>query len=516
MSARFFIIDNNANFRVKLTQLIKSEWPGAKVEQFEPATQGWPSESIDWSGYDLLFLDHSLQDDKGVEWYEVLKHKPHFPPTVVTSAQPDPEIAVRVIKAGAENYLPKQPLTREKIKEIVQEIFSRHGRAAGSAPRAGTAAVNAATGSVTSTDPTGNTAMKNENTGSSVRITVAPSVAEAEVEKTQVIGTVQPQQLEDDVEKTMVIGSGKAPQLAEAPAAAEGAAGGDNKSKIIRLPKQTTTPSGWPVIAGHKILNKIGQGGMSSIFLAERAADKKQVVIKTLSMAMIDNKKTVMRANQEFKLISRIKNRHIVELIDQGTIDDVLYTIMEYFPSGDLKQRLRDGIKQRDALDYMRQVADGLNAIHGCGIIHRDLKPGNIMFREDNSLAIIDFGISKDINSTLDLTNPGQIMGTPNYMAPEQGKGAYKPDARSDIYSLGIMLYEMLTGKKPYAAPTGAAILYKHLHDPIPHLPNQFYELQPLLDKMLAKFPHQRFQSAYDLIQYIDKEFRWDLTLDFK
>lgn len=486
MSARFFIIDDNANFRVKLTQMLKTEWPGAKVEQFEPAVQGWPGEDIDWSGYDLLFLDHFLHGDNGFEWYEILKHKPHFPPTVITSAQPDPEIAVRVIKAGAENYLPKQQLTREKLKEIVQETFARRG--VGSSTRS--------TG-----ERTGTTVMKNENTGSSVRITIAPSVAE--VEKTQLIETPK---------ASPAAGSDGAQQ-------APGESGNpeDSKqSKIIRLPKKTAVPGHWPVISGYKILSKIGQGGMSTIYLAERAADKKRMVIKTLSMAMIDNKKTVMRANQEFKLISRIKNRHIVELIDQGTIDDVLYTIMEYFPNGDLKLRLREGIKQRDALDYMRQVADGLNAIHGCGIIHRDLKPGNIMFRDDNSLAIIDFGISKDINSTLDLTSPGQIMGTPNYMAPEQGKGAYKPDARSDIYSLGIMFYEMLTGKKPYAAPTGAAILYKHLHDPIPHLPNQFYELQPMLDKMLAKFPHQRFQSAYDLIQYIDKEFRWDLTLDFK
>lgn len=484
MSARFFIIDDNAGFRLKLTQLLKSEWPGAKVEQFEPASQGWPGEDVDWSGYDLVFLDHFLNGDSGFEWYEVLKHKPHFPPTVIISAQPDPEIAVRVIKAGAENYLPKPQLTRDKLREIVQEIFSHCGVATGSTLKPGNTGEQ--------------TVVKNDNTGSSVRITVAPSLAEAEKPKPQ---------------------SPPPPAGGAAPGktATEAGPPEDSKqSKIIRLPKKATASGSWPAIAGHKILNKIGQGGMSTIYLAERAADKKQVVIKTLSMAMIDNKKTVMRANQEFKLISRIKNRHIVELIDQGTIGDVLYTIMEYFPNGDLKLRLRDGIKQRDALDYMRQIADGLNAIHGCGIIHRDLKPGNIMFREDNSLAIIDFGISKDINSTLELTNPGQIMGTPNYMAPEQGKGAYKPDARSDIYSLGIMFYEMLTGKKPYAAPTGAAILYKHLHDPIPHLPNQFYELQPLLDKMLAKFPHQRFQSAYDLIQYIDKEFRWDLTLDFK
>lgn len=271
-----------------------------------------------------------------------------------------------------------------------------------------------------------------------------------------------------------------------------------------------------PEIEGYKILQKIGQGGMSTIYLAERESDNTQVVIKTLILALSENKKTVLRSHQEFKLISRIQNRHIVKLYDHGTAGELLYTTMEYFPKGDLKQRLRKGMLQKHALKYLRQIAEGLSAIHGCGIIHRDLKPGNIMFRDDDSLAIIDFGISKDINSQLDLTEMGQIMGTPNYMAPEQGNNSYRPDARSDLYSLGVMLYEMLTGNKPYAAPTGAAIIYKHLHDPLPQLPNRFYDMQILIDTLMAKFPQDRIQSAYELLQLIDQEFRLDLALDFE
>jgi serine/threonine protein kinase len=178
---------------------------------------------------------------------------------------------------------------------------------------------------------------------------------------------------------------------------------------------------------------------------------------------------------------------------------------------------MRKGMQQQYALRYLRQIAEGLSAIHGCGVIHRDLKPGNIMFRDNDSLAIIDFGISKDINTQLDLTEEGQIMGTPNYMAPEQGKGLYRPDARSDLYSLGVLLYEMLTGNKPYAAPTAAAIMYKHLHDPIPKLPNRFFDMQILVDKLMAKFPQDRIQSAYELIGFLDDEFKLDMVpLDFK
>ena len=286
--------------------------------------------------------------------------------------------------------------------------------------------------------------------------------------------------------------------------------------RVIHVQK-TKPRSVWPEIEGHLIEKKIGQGGMSSIYLSRREEDGAKVVVKVLAVGMVDNEKIVARSHQEFTLISRIQNRHIVSLFEHGTVDDRLYTTMEFFSDGDLKQRLRKGMLQQHAVRYLRQIAEGLSAIHGCGVIHRDLKPGNIMFREDESLAIIDFGISKDINTKLDLTEDGQIMGTPNYMAPEQGKGLYKPDARSDLYSLGVMLYEMLTGKKPYAAPTGAAIIYKHLHDPIPKLPNRFYDMQVLIDKLMAKFPQDRIQSAYDLIQFLEEDFRLDMVpLDFE
>lgn len=270
------------------------------------------------------------------------------------------------------------------------------------------------------------------------------------------------------------------------------------------------------MIPGYALVKKIGQGGMSVIYLAKRLSDNANVVIKVLSDKLSQNDIQVLRSNQEYTLISRIASPHIVKLTDHGTVKGSTYTVMEHFDSGDLKQRMKEGITQVQALKFMQQICQGLAAIHGCGIIHRDLKPANIMFREDDTLAIIDFGISRDINTHLSLTRPGQIIGTPNYMAPEQGNSSYKPDARSDIYAVGVMLYEMLTGKKPYTAPNAASIIYKHLHDPIPKLPNNFFEMQGLVDNCMAKFPHQRFQSAFDMIDYINSEFRWDITLDFE
>jgi tRNA A-37 threonylcarbamoyl transferase component Bud32/DNA-binding NarL/FixJ family response regulator len=452
MGYRFFIIDDNSRFRATLKRMLLTEWPDAFVEEFDPLAQGWPGDDIDWTSYDLLFIDYDLKSDNGLEWFTVLASQGYVPPTVILSSKPDPQVAVKAIKAGAENYLPKRRLDGETLRHLMSEAahFSRF----------------------------------HEVSGTTTTVAAHP-----------------PKEQQSEEHKSTDQKSGD--QIS-------------GSSRVIHLMKKGIDRGGWPDIRGHRILGKIGQGGMSTIYLAQRERDNQEVVVKTLLIGLVDNKKTLQRSNQEFKLISRIKHPNIVRLYEHGTLGDVLYTTMEYFPNGDLKQRLREGITQQQALSYTRQIAEGLNAIHGCGIIHRDLKPGNIMFRQDETLAIIDFGISKDINSQLDLTIQGQVMGTPNYMAPEQGKGAYKPDARSDLYSLGVLLYEMLTGNKPFAAPTSAAVLYKHLHDPIPHLPNQFFELQILIDKLMAKFPHQRIQSAYDLLHFLDEEYPlWDAKLDF-
>ncbi|HEX7028788.1 MAG TPA: protein kinase [Gammaproteobacteria bacterium] len=422
MTNRFYIIDGNAGFRSILKGMLQDEWKDAVVEEFDPPSQGWPGEDVDWSSYDLLFIEQDLKGDSGLEWFVVLSGQAKLPPTIILSARPDPEVAVKAIKAGVENYLPKKTLDRQKLKEAVEEVL----------------------GQLQST----------------------PASSSSHRKQTRETG-----------------------------------------SRVIHVAKSGGARHKWPNISGHEVLKKIGQGGMSLIYLARREADDKQVVIKTLTVGLAENAKSLLRSNQEFKLISRISHPGIVRLYEHGNLGDALYTTMEYFPKGDLKQRLRKRLTQQEALSYVRQIAEGLNAIHACGIVHRDLKPGNIMFREDGSLAIIDFGISKDIHAQLDLTSPGQVMGTPNYMAPEQGKSVAKPDPRADIYSLGVLLFEMLTGKKPYAAPTGAAILYKHQHDPIPQLPNQFFEMQILIEKMMAKSPQQRFQSAYDILHFLDSEF---------
>jgi serine/threonine protein kinase len=149
----------------------------------------------------------------------------------------------------------------------------------------------------------------------------------------------------------------------------------------------------------------------------------------------------------------------------------------------------------QQALEYLMQIACALDAIHAVGVLHRDLKPANIMLRDDGSLALIDFGVAKLRDAASELTALGEIFGTPYYMSPEQGEGA-PVDERADLYSLGIVFHEMLTGRKPYVAGSPMAVIWKQCHAPLPILPAPLWACQPLLERLMAKSPEDRFASA--------------------
>jgi serine/threonine protein kinase len=173
---------------------------------------------------------------------------------------------------------------------------------------------------------------------------------------------------------------------------------------------------------------------------------------------------------------------------------------MEYLAGGSLAKRLLRTLSRAEALDYGLQIARALSAIHRAGILHRDLKPANVMFRDDDTVALIDFGLAKQMKLEAAITGTGQIFGTPYYMSPEQGH-ADPVDERSDIYSLGCIFYEMLKGTRPFVADSPMAVIYLHANAPRPVLTDGLEDLQPLLDGMLAVDPDDRFQSDGELIE---------------
>ncbi|HZY18923.1 MAG TPA: protein kinase [Ramlibacter sp.] len=259
-----------------------------------------------------------------------------------------------------------------------------------------------------------------------------------------------------------------------------------------------------PRLRGYRLTRKIGTGGMTDVYLAQRDADGLEVVLKVLEASGDSATPHLSRFIQEYALLSRIDHPHVVRIHDQGFTDDHAYIAMEYFPLGDLRAELAGALPQRRALEVLAQVARALDAIHGLGVVHRDLKPENIMRRADGSVALADFGIAKslldDESLALTKTRHGEVVGTPYYLSPEQASGQAVTPA-SDLYSLGVTLYEMLTGERPYRAESLELLLARHLAAPVPRLPEAHAAVQPVLDRLMAKSPADRFADAASLLE---------------
>ena len=250
-------------------------------------------------------------------------------------------------------------------------------------------------------------------------------------------------------------------------------------------------------IPGYRRARLLARGSVSHLYIAESEKAEGLVVLKVTPSQRDDSgiDQSFERFLQEYEIAERIRHPNIVHLHELGIADDHAYLAMEYFPLGDLRRRMKAGLLPAESLKYAAQLADVLGAIHEAGILHRDLKPGNVMLRTAEQLALIDFGMAKQAALQLELTDKGLIFGTPHYMSPEQGHGQ-RLDARSDLYSLGVVLFELLTGEKPYRADNPMTVLYMHRNTPIPRLDPRFAKLQPLMDRLLAKEPEDRFANA--------------------
>ncbi len=405
---RVLIIDDDEDLRNLLAHYLRQEWPQIEIGHVDPLVQNMPDESFPLGNYSLVILDYLLGRGDGLAWLAAFKRRPDCPPVLFLTGAGNESIAVRAMKAGADDYQRKQELTRERLVAAVREL-------------------------------------------------------------------VRPTE-----EKTLP------PEIA---ARMEGHLLGAR----VRIP-------------GIRVLRLIGEGGMSRVYLASRESDDEPLVVKILRSEVMANPNALERFVAEYNLISRIRSPHVARIYGHGVAAEHAYIVMEFFDGGDLGHRLGGRpLAPGEALRIFRELMLALGEIHEQGILHRDLKPQNLMFRADGSLAIVDFGIAKHVDAA-DRTGAGEILGTPRYMSPEQVRGMAL-DLRTDIYSAGVLLYQMLTGRHLFAGESALEVALHHLNTPPPPLPEALAHYQPLLDRLLEKDREARFRSADEVVGFLVRKF---------
>ncbi len=447
---RILVIDDDEDYRNLIRRFITTAYDDVNVIDYDPKDKGLPTEHFPWKEYDLVLLDYDLGlgKENGLGWMIHFSSIDNVPPVIMITSIGDTKVAVKALKAGAIDFIDKGDVSSDTLKTSIDEVLSISDR---------------------------------KQNLEATKLSEEQITNEATVVTTAPLPELLFQ--EDDGQDFFDISNENA-QLSESD---------DAQLKEFGI-----------LVPGYTLLREIGRGGMSTVLLARPFEDDTEVVLKIMFTEGHEDPLALKRFMQEYTLISCLNHPNIIRIYERAFASDFAYIAMEFFPGGDLTKRIADGLEEETALDYLRQMCLGLIALHDIKVVHRDIKPGNILFRDDETLTITDFGAAKNLTGDIeDITINNQIVGTPYYMSPEQGTGM-PIDHRSDLYSLGIMFYQMLTNERPYTARSVAQLISAHLNQPIPQLPEHLAKFQPLIDGLLAKDPDDRFQSANDLLLGID------------
>lgn len=256
-------------------------------------------------------------------------------------------------------------------------------------------------------------------------------------------------------------------------------------------------------IPGYNVLKKIAKGGMASVFIAIQLSVGRTIALKILPKKLCEDPSFTKLFLQEANC-GVLNHPNIITIYEAGETDSHLYIAMEFLQGGNLKQKIKAGLSQEETIDIITKLSEALAYAHSKGFIHRDIKPGNVLFNEIKQPILADFGIARAISFNDQTIIDGMMLGTPHYTSPEQ-VSSDEIDHRTDLYSLGVVYYEMLTGSKPFIADTPFALIYKHLEEAPPQLASKFAEHQPIIHKLMSKKPADRYASAFDLIEDLAK-----------
>ena len=261
---------------------------------------------------------------------------------------------------------------------------------------------------------------------------------------------------------------------------------------------------GFAQIVGYEIEHEIGRGGMSKVYRAMQQSLGRQVAIKILAYEPEEDSDFAQRFKKEGRILAQLLHPNIVTIHDIGVSEDnQLFLSIEYLSGGTLKDQIKQGLSLDSVIQIAKSIAKALGYAHEKGVIHRDIKPSNIMFRHDGTPVLTDFGIARVAGSKTVHTMTGLMIGSPGYMSPEQAMGE-SATIQSDLYGLGVVLYEMLTRHPPYEGDNPLAVMLKHLHDPIPEIPKECSFLQPIVNKLLAKKTQDRYKNTNEFLEAIN------------
>jgi tRNA A-37 threonylcarbamoyl transferase component Bud32 len=259
-----------------------------------------------------------------------------------------------------------------------------------------------------------------------------------------------------------------------------------------------------PEISGYDIIESIGQGGMAQVYRAIHTGLEREVALKVLTPGPAQDDDFHIRFLREARIVAKLAHRNIIQIYDVKQSDQLTFLAMELVTGGELSDHLDGAFDPFKITPVLSQVLEALTAAHNNDFIHRDIKPANILLRADESVVLTDFGIARAMSEDTGLTLAGSVVGTPKYMSPEQARGD-KVDHRSDLYSVGVLFYQMIEGKLPYSGESAMGTAMKHILDPIPQLSDRNSCYQAFLDQAMAKSADERFQFAAEMIESLNR-----------